>query len=94
MKDKYIYPVIFELDNHNGKDYYSISFPDFPDIITEGNDLEDAITSAKEVIELEIIDAIENNKTIPNPTPILDIQNSPNTFVSPIIVNMIGLAKW
>ena len=47
MKDTYIYPAIFHLEDDNS---YWVEFPDFPMANTQGEDLEDALYMAKDCL--------------------------------------------
>ena len=50
VKDKYIYPAIFDFDN----DGITVTFPDLPGCITCGDCQEEAFRNAKEVLALYI----------------------------------------
>ena len=47
MKDTYIYPAIFHLEEDNS---YWVEFPDFPMANTQGENLEDALHMAKDCL--------------------------------------------
>ena len=49
--DRCIFPAVFEPDEQKG---YTVSFPDLPGCITEGDNIEEALHMAKEVLELFI----------------------------------------
>ena len=57
-KDKYIYPAIFEAEGEQ----YNISFPDL-DIFTCGDNLEDALYMAKDLLGGYLYTLEEENKT-------------------------------
>lgn len=46
MKDKYIFPAIFESAEKEG---YVVTFPDLPSCITEGKNLKEAYTWQKKL---------------------------------------------
>ena len=67
---KYIYPVIFTPSKEGG---YEIVFPDFPQIHTDGDTLEEAFEMAEDALNLTLWDMEESHDTIPTPTPITAI---------------------
>lgn len=69
MKQNYIYPIIVKKE----EDEILVSFPDFPDQMTDAETMEDAVESAQNVIALEIIDKLDQNKKIPEATALEDI---------------------
>ena len=70
MQNKYIYPAIFDFD----EDGITVTFPDLPGCITCGNNQEEALKNAKEVLELYMYSLEEDNETIPQPSNILDLE--------------------
>lgn len=63
MKENYIYPI--KIKKENG--VFLITFPDFPDQMTDTDDELQLIRSAQEVLALCIID--NENQGIENPEP-------------------------
>jgi Uncharacterised protein family (UPF0150). len=63
--DRYIFPAIFESDGNGG---YTVTFPDLPGCITEGDTLDEALYMAKDALELYIYNLEEDNEIIPDPT--------------------------
>jgi Uncharacterized conserved protein len=59
------YPAIFD-DSLNRPGEYTVTFPDVPSAITDGNNIAEALVNAAEVLGLELYDA----KTLPEPTDI------------------------
>lgn len=49
--DRCIFPAIFEPGEKKG---YTVSFPDLPGCITEGDTMEEALHMAKEALELHL----------------------------------------
>ena len=70
MQNKYIYPAIFDFD----EDGITVTFPDLPGCITCGDNHEEALKNAKEVLELYMYSLEEDNETIPQPSNILDLE--------------------
>ena len=78
MEMKKSYPAIFTQED----DGFSVVFPDFAGA-TEGDNLEDAISSAKEFLDGLLAFYIDEDLEIPEPTAIKDLQeNTDNKFVS------------
>ena len=62
MKDTYIYPAIFHLEEEN---IYWVEFPDFPMANTQGENLEDALYMAKDCLAGYISYMEEEEQKIP-----------------------------
>jgi antitoxin HicB len=58
------YPAIFDPADEGG---YTITFPDFPEAISEGDSLEEANYNAIEVLDLTLKSRMEDNEIIPLP---------------------------
>ena len=69
MKNRYIFPAIITIEG----DFYEVSFPDIDNCFTFGEDLEDVLDSARDVLELCIYDMEEENIDIPQASGIKDI---------------------
>lgn len=85
--DKYLYIALFELDEESGG--YTVTYPDLPGCITEGNNLSEAMKNAREALELHLFNLEEDEEEIPKATSIeiLHKENSGYIFV-PIEVYM------
>lgn len=66
IKDKYIYPAVFAKEGNN---VYSVSFPDLPGCLTEGDSLEEALDMAASALRLHIYGMEADGDPLPNPTP-------------------------
>ena len=66
------YPAIFY--EEKGGEGYSVFFPDFNDAATCGEDLNDTIYMAQDLITTLILDFIENKTQIPKASQIEDIK--------------------
>lgn len=69
MKNRYIYPAIIKIAD----DAYDVRFPDLNNCFTFGNSLEDALDSARDVLELCIYDMEQENIDIPAASAFQDI---------------------
>lgn len=72
---KNVYPVLFT----KADDCILIEVPDF-DILTEGNDMNDAIEMARDAIELKCVEMEDLNMKIPNPSKLENINVNEGTF--------------
>ena len=78
MKDTYIYPAIFHLEEDNS---YWVEFPDFPMANTQGENLEDALHMAKDCLAGYIIYMEEEGQKIPKATIPYTKKLDENSFV-------------
>lgn len=62
---KLFYPAIFHKAEEGG---FWVSFPDLPECLTEGDDMEQAYEMAADALGLAISDKIENKEKIPQAT--------------------------
>jgi antitoxin HicB len=72
MAEALRYAVILEPDPLDGG--FNVHIPAFPHAHTQGDDVEDALRNAREVIELEIEVMIERGETLPEPDGDADIR--------------------
>jgi len=64
--DKYVFPALFETEE--GIAGYTVSFPDLPGCITEGDTIEEALYMAKEALGLHLYGMEEDGDIIPTPS--------------------------
>lgn len=83
--DSYIYPAVFENGAHHG---YTVTFPDLPGCVTEGETLEEALHMAKEALELHLYGMEEDHDHVPLPSPPATIRLTAGCFVSLVEVWM------
>jgi predicted RNase H-like HicB family nuclease len=83
--DRYIFPAIFEPGEKKG---YTVSFPDLPGCITEGDTMEEALHMAKEALELHLYGMEEDEDEIPNPSRPEELKVPEKSFVSLVEVWM------
>ena len=60
-----LYPAIFEYDRSEKR--YTVSFPELPECITEGESLEEALFNASEVLTLTLEGRMDEGAEIPMP---------------------------
>lgn len=68
--NNYYYPAIFHEAEEGG---FWITFPDFPECMTQGEDINDAYKMATEVLGLCIDERLKNNEELPTSTPPTDL---------------------
>ncbi len=74
---KYVYPAVFTKEK-DGK--YAVEFRDIESCYTCGDDLEDAIAMAEDVLALALYDYEEEKREIPEPSETFDLKK--NEFVN------------
>lgn len=62
---QYFYPALFHTAEEGG---FWVSFPDFPECLTEGDSMEEAYEMAIEALGLTITDRLANHETLPAPS--------------------------
>lgn len=65
--NKLFYPAVFHKAEESG---FWVSFPDFPECFTEGDDMAQAYEMAVEAMGLALVSRREEGEEIPNPTEI------------------------
>lgn len=88
---KYIYPAIFTQENNNG---YSVHFPDLESCYTQGDDLQDAMEMAQDILCLTLYNLEKDNKDIPAPSTPTEISVCENSFISLIIADTLEYRKF
>lgn len=79
MRERYIYPAMFDLCEEGG---YCITFPDLPGIVTQGDTVEESLSMAKEALELHLYGMEEDDDPIPEPTHPSNVEVPEGSFVS------------
>lgn len=64
MKDKYMYPAVFNY----AEDGINISFPDLPGAFSCAETTEEALKMAKECLELHLFGMVKDEEEIPTPS--------------------------
>ena len=65
--NKLFYPAVFHKAEEGG---FLISFPDFPECLTEGDDMQEAYEMAVEALGLVLTGRAEEKEEIPKPTEV------------------------
>jgi predicted RNase H-like HicB family nuclease len=81
--DYVVYPAIF--DNKANNHHYTVTFPDIPDTVTDGKNIEEAVRNAPDAIAI----ALPDYETYPTPSELTKVQaDNPNKLVSLIGVDL------
>lgn len=82
-----MYPAIFTKKDN----FFSIKFPDFPELkMVTGNDV-DVIKIANRTLENHLITLVLNNKEIPVPTSFDELKQEENSVLVMLHVNLLEL---
>ncbi|MDV9712354.1 type II toxin-antitoxin system HicB family antitoxin [Clostridioides difficile] len=84
-KKEYIFPAV--VIRHD-KDDYEVNFYDFKNIITCGENLEEAFLMAEDALKLELFDLYSDGLEIPNSTQLNNISTKENQTVILVKVNL------
>ena len=76
--EKLFYPALFHKSEEGG---FWISFPDFPECFTEGDDMKQAYEMTVEALGLALVNRTEAKDEIPDPSDLDKIQNEDGTIV-------------
>ena len=87
MNNKLFYPALFHQAEEGG---FWVSFPDFPECLTEGDNMEDAYEMAFDALGLTISDKLQNNELLPVPSSFQNIAVNPGSFL--VVVEFDKLA--
>lgn len=85
MRDQYMYPALFE---ENDGDGFTVTFPDLPGCITEGDSEQQAYVNAIEALELHLWGMERDHDKIPVPSSIRAVATEPGQVVVLIRANM------
>ena len=89
---KLVYPACFYPCEEGG---YTVTFPDLPGCVTEGDTLSEAIDMAIDAASGWLLEYVEDNKQLPNSSNIKDVvpNEYENGFVSLISVDLDEYSK-
>ena len=83
---KYVYPACFYPED-NGQ--FSVIFPDLGGIATYGNDLEDAIGMATDLLCTWVLECKKDKEQLPDPSNIREVEpEGENAFVNLIVADI------
>lgn len=87
---KYVYPAVFTLEEEG---MYSVFFPDLEGCYTCGDDLNDALMMAEDILAFVLYDYETERKKIPEPSKREDITLSDGDFVNYVACDTLEYAK-
>ncbi len=87
---KYVYPAIFEKEG----DLYSITFPDLPNCISSGENVQEAIENAEDALCLVLYHMEKKGETIPEASDPISVKIQKNSFVSLVNCDTIEYEKF
>ena len=81
-----VYPAMFEQDG----DYITVRFPDIPEAMTQGENLDEAYKMAEEVLGF----ALEDYKEMPKASSIEEVKKSqPDATIALISIDMVAYMR-
>lgn len=83
---KLIYPAIFTPCLE--KDGYTVTVPDLPGCVSEGDSLINAIDMGTDAASGWILGELEDGNSFPAPTPRDQVQSEPGSFVNLLVLDM------
>ena len=87
---KYVYPAVF-VEEENG--VYQVDFPDIKNCFTQGEDLADAVESARDVLCLMLCELEDRQAPIPHASHLKDIKAGEQDIVSLIDCDTLAYRK-
>lgn len=86
--NRLFYPAVF----HKEDDGFWISFPDFPECFTEGDDMQQAYEMAVDALGLAIVSRQEEKEEIPVPTDVSELKIT-DGFIVVLEFDMLAYLK-
>lgn len=87
---KYVYPAVFTPEEEGG---YSVFFPDLEGCYTCGDDLQDALFMANDVLAFVLYDYESEGRKIPEPSKAESVEKSDKDFVNYVACDTIEYAR-
>lgn len=87
---KLFYPALFHKAEEGG---FWITFPDLPECMTQGDNMEDAYEMASDALGLAIVSRQENQKALPVPSEPYAISLEPDSFCVVIEFDLLSYQK-
>lgn len=90
MNTKLFYPAIFHKAEEGG---FWVSFPDLPECLTEGNDMQQAYEMAVDALGLALTSRDKEKQPIPHPSSPDSIPAAEDGFAVIIEINLLAYKK-
>lgn len=87
---KLFYPAIFHKAEEGG---FWITFPDFPECMTQGEDIQDAYEMASDALGLSIVSRQESKEELPAPSEPYTISLEADTFCAVIEFDLLSYQR-
>lgn len=87
---KLFYPAIFHKAEEGG---FWITFPDFPECMTQGEDIQDAYEMASDALGLSIVSRQESKEELPAPSEPYTISPEADTFCAVIEFDLLSYQR-
>ena len=87
MKTKFVYPALFEAESVGG---YSVSVPDLPGCITEGDNLEEAFEMTRDAIGIYLSELESDGKEFPAASDPAGLCPTSSGFVALVDMDMLA----
>ena len=87
---KYVYPAIFTKEGEQ----YSVRFPDIPNCMTQGEDIQDAVENAEDALCLILYHMEQRGESVPVATDLIGLTTSENEFISLVDCDTIEYEKF
>ena len=88
--NRFLYPALFHKAKEGG---FWISFPDIPECLTEGDNMDDAYNMAIDALGLCLTDMEKNNIPFPAPSPVDKITVDADALLVVIEFDMLAYKK-
>lgn len=88
--NKLFYPALFHKAEEGG---FWITFPDIPECMTQGDDMEESYNMAVDALGLSLIEMEKENIPLPSPSSPDMIQAEPDSFLVVIEFDMLAYKK-
>lgn len=83
------YAVIEKIKEEGDKDYsYIVDFPDFENIFTDGETLQDAVVQAEDVLALMLSYMEDKQNTIPDPSSVEQLKDKVPQGASLVLIEV------
>ena len=80
---RYVYPAVFSPEGS----LYNVTFPDFPDAVTCGDDLADAMYMAKDLLSDILSEMEENKQAVPAASSVAELSAPAGCAVSLVLAD-------
>lgn len=88
--NKLFYPALFHKAEEGG---FWVTFPDIPECMTQGDDMEESYNMAVDALGLSLIEMEKENIPLPSPSSPDMIQAEPDSFLVVIEFDMLAYKK-